>query len=73
MFELPPAPTLCAFILGRLFDAAFTFWGALLLSLVAARAAPHPALAKWVLLVPFVKLLHDAARGVPAHAYSLSA
>jgi len=56
----------------QLANAIFTFWGALVLAIVAARCAPTTGVAKWMLLTPLAKLAVDTASGIPANAYALS-
>lgn len=69
----PGAPALLLVPSAALLNLVLTFWGCLLLALLAARCAPSPALRKLCLLLPFAKLALDAAAGIPADNYGLSA
>lgn len=69
----PAAPALLLVPSAALLNLVLTFWGSLLLALLAARCAPSPGLRKLALLLPFAKLAVDAAAGIPADNYALSA
>lgn len=73
MLDWPASPALLLVPSAALLNVVLTFWGSLLLALLAARCAPWATLRKLLLLLPLAKLAVDAAAGIPADNYALSA
>jgi BlaR1 peptidase M56 len=69
----PASPALLLVPSAALLNLVLTFWGTLLLALLAARCAPSHAMRKLLLLLPLAKLAADACAGIPADNYALSA
>jgi hypothetical protein len=68
----PTSPALLLLPSAALVNLVLTFWGTLLLTLVAAHCAPSHGMRKLLLLVPFAKIAADACARIPADSYVLS-